>query len=315
MVGRPVRAAGALQELVMAIPATLARQAASRAASRTAPSAAGAIGSLAVTVLIDEATLTPKPGLVDARGNGAHKDMSLRLMTASAHSLHGAFVAMAEAGRRATHIEQSLRERLGALGREAEAAMLRATGGVNTHRGAIWCLGLLAGAAGWLRGESDAHRIASAAGAIARLQDRHRPAHTGNKGELACSAYGVGGARGQAEAGFPHVVGVGLPALRASRKRGDAESSARVNALLAIMAQLDDTCVLVRSGSKGLADMQAGAAAVLRDGGIGTLPGRRRLRELEAAMLACNASPGGSADLLAATLFLDRLPAVQQGEQ
>lgn len=295
----------------MAIPANLALAATTKAI----PAAASAIGGLAVDVLIEEASLTPKPGLVDARGSGAHQDMSLGLMIHSALSLRGAFVAMALAGQRARHIDHALRERLGALGREAEASMLHATGGVNTHRGAIWCLGLLAGAAGWLGKAGDAARVASVAGAIARLADRHRPVHTGNKGELARRAYGVDGARGQAEAGFPHVVGVGLPTLHASRARGDAESSARVNALLAIMARLDDTCVLVRAGREGLAGMQAGAAAVLEAGGVGTLPGRRRLRELEAAMQACNASPGGAADLLAATLFLDRLPAVQQGGQ
>ena len=269
---------------------------------------AGAIGALAEAVLIDEAMLSPKPGLVDARGSGAHRDLTLALMVASARSLRGGFAAMAEAGRESSGVDRPLREQLGALGRAAEATMLRATGGVNTHRGAIWCLGLLAGAAGLLPEGADAHAVADAAGAIAQLPDRHLPAHTGNKGELARQAYQVGGARGQAEAGFPHVVQRGLPTLRASRTRGDAEPTARVNALLAIMAGLDDTCVLARAGREGLATMQAGAAAVLAAGGIGTLPGRRLLHRLEAGMLARNASPGGAADLLAATLFLDRLP-------
>ena len=282
---------------------------------------ASAIGDLAVAVLVDEATLAPKPGLVDARSNGAHTDMSLPLMVASAHSLRDGFVAMAHAGQQARRIDVALRERLGALGRDAEAAMLRATGDVNTHRGAIWALGLLAGAAGWLgktRGTvPNAKAIAQMAAVIARLPDRHRPAHTGNKGELARAAFGVGGAREQAEAGFPHVMSIGLPTLREARARGDAEPTAQVNALLAIMARLDDTCVLARAGRAGLADVQAGADAVLDAGGIGTLAGRRRLHDLEATMQARNASPGGSADLLAATLFLDRLgalPAVQSGE-
>ncbi|MFJ5382490.1 triphosphoribosyl-dephospho-CoA synthase [Cupriavidus sp. CER94] len=272
---------------------------------------AGAIGGLAVAVLVDEARLAPKPGLVDARGNGTHADMSLTLMIASAHSLGDSFSAMAVAGQQARRIDVALRERLGALGREAETAMLRATGGVNTHRGAIWALGLLAGAAGWLgktRGAlPNAKAIAQMAAVIARMPDRHRPAHTGNKGELARAAYGVGGAREQAEAGFPHVMGIGLPMLREARARGDAEPTAQVNALLAIMARLDDTCVLARAGRAGLADVQAGADAVLDAGGIGTLAGRRRLHDLEATMHARRASPGGSADLLAATLFLDRL--------
>lgn len=279
---------------------------------------ADAIGDLAVGVLVDEATLAPKPGLVDARGTGSHQDMSLRLMIESAHSLRDHFVAMALAGQQARRIDVHLRERLGALGREAETVMLRATNGINTHRGAIWAIGLLAGAAGWLGRARSANAVAQMAGVIARLPDRHRPDHTGNKGELARAAYGVGGAREQAEAGFPHVVGTGVPTLRDCRARGDAEPTAQVNALLAIMAQLDDTCVLARAGRGGLAEVQAGADAVLDAGGIGTLAGRRRLHDLEATMHALRASPGGAADLLAATLFLDRLPAVQDsylGEQ
>lgn len=282
---------------------------------------ADAIGALAEAVLIEEAMLSPKPGLVDARGSGAHRDLTLALMIDSARSLRHGFAAMAAAGRQAAEIGQPLRERLGALGRTAEATMLRATGGVNTHRGAIWCLGLLSGAAGLLGDRADAASVAEAAGAIARLPDRLRPAHTGNKGELARRAYRVGGARAQAEAGFPDAMARGLPTLHASRARGDAEATARVNALLAIMARLDDTCVLARAGREGLAAMQAGAAAVLAAGGIGTVPGRRLLHALEAAMLARNASPGGAADLLAATLFLDRLgrppaaAAIPQGER
>ncbi|MFJ1259901.1 triphosphoribosyl-dephospho-CoA synthase, partial [Cupriavidus sp. CuC1] len=108
--------------------------------------------------------------------------------------------------------------------------------------------------------------------------------------------------------GFPHVLRAGLPELQRSRARGDAEPSARVNALLAIMQRLDDTCVLARAGREGLSLMQQGASRVLAAGGIGTLAGRRLLHQLEAGMLACNASPGGAADLLAATFFLDRLP-------
>lgn len=272
---------------------------------------AGAIADLAVGVLVDEATLAPKPGLVDARGNGSHRDMTLHTMLVSAHSLRDSFAAMALAGSQARRIDVALRERLGALGREAEAVMLRATGGVNTHRGAIWALGLLAGAAGWLGQPRHANAVAQMAGVIARLPDRYRPAQTGHPGERARATYGVGGAREQAEAGFPHVVGVGLPALRDGRARGDAEPTARINALLAIMAKLDDTCVLARAGRAGLAEVQAGAEAVLDAGGIGTLAGRRRLHELEDTMAARDASPGGAADLLAATLFLDRLPAVQ----
>lgn len=270
-----------------------------------APRHTAGLAQMAVTALIDEATLTPKPGLVDLRGRGAHRDLDWLLMCHSAWALHPAFCAMADAGARGAHTLR-LREQIGRIGREAEAAMMQATGGINTHRGAIWALGLLLTAAA----ENTATTIAGVAlraGEIARHDDRYAPAWTGNKGEAACHRFGVGGARGQARAGFPHVTGIALPCLRASRRRGDSEDTARLNALLSVIAELDDTCVLSRGGSAALAAVQAGAASVLSAGGAASASGRRALRRLEADMLARDVSPGGAADLLAATLFLDRL--------
>ncbi|NMF87936.1 triphosphoribosyl-dephospho-CoA synthase [Aromatoleum petrolei] len=262
----------------------------------------------AVAALIDEVTLSPKPGLVDFRGRGAHRDLSWPLMCHSARTLHPAFAAMAAAGEAEGEL-QALRERIGAIGRDGEAAMLRATGGINTHRGAIWALGLLVTAVAQMPGRGDAGLVAARAAALARLPDRFAPAATGHKGERACRAYGVGGARAQAQAGFPHVTRAALPTLRASRERGDPEDAARLNALLAVMAELDDTCVLSRGGPTALAAVQDGAAGVLAAGGAGRAAGRRALRALEKHLLALDVSPGGAADLLAATLFLDRVEA------
>ena len=145
------------------------------------------------------------------------------------------------------------------------------------------------------------------AGVIARHADRDAPKFTGHKGEQACRAFNVAGARGQAQAGFPHVVGLGLPEPKRSRDRGDGESSVRLNALLAIISKLDDTCVLSRGGPAALTQVQHAAAAVLDAGGAATLAGRRLLRRFVADAVESNLSPGGAADLLAATLFLDRV--------
>ncbi|WP_245714413.1 triphosphoribosyl-dephospho-CoA synthase [Janthinobacterium psychrotolerans] len=264
--------------------------------------------------LLDEVTLSPKPGLVDLRSRGAHTDLNWALMCHSACALQPVFQAMADAGA-AIGDDDALRQRIGAIGREGEAVMMAATGGVNTHRGAIWALGLLVTAAAQLqeRGDSLAPTaVAARAGALARLTDRSAPGETGNKGQLACRQYQVGGARGQALAGFPHVIEVGLPALRAARARGDNPTTARLNALLAIIASLDDTCVLSRGGVAALLAVQAGAARVLAAGGAGTLAGTEALLALETKMLELHVSPGGAADLLAATLFLDSLA---MGEQ
>lgn len=270
---------------------------------------AAQLAGLAVDALVDEAMLTPKPGLVDMRGSGAHSDLTWLLMCRSACALYPAFLRMAEAG---AGIDDPalLRRRIGAIGREAEAAMMAATGGVNTHRGAIWALGLLVTAAA--RGSGlDAAAIAHQAGLLACIDDPGAPASTGNKGELACRTHGVGGARGQARAGFPAVIGAALPMLRLSRARGDGEAQARVNALLAIMTTLDDTCLLARGGRHALHATRSGARRVLALGGIATPHGRAALRGLEARMRRLHVSPGGAADLLAAALLLDRIDTIR----
>jgi triphosphoribosyl-dephospho-CoA synthase len=270
------------------------------------PARAGRLAQLAVDALVDEAMLTPKPGLVDMRGSGAHTDLSWLLMCRSAYALQPAFRAMAEAGTSIGDMGE-LRRRIGAIGREGEAAMMAATGGVNTHRGAIWALGLLVTAASACGEGADAVLIASSAGALASIDDPDAPAQTGHKGERACREHGVGGARGQARAGFPSVIEAALPMLQLSRARGDAEAHARVNALLAVMAGLDDTCLLARGGRKALGATQLGARRVLALGGIGTPNGRKALARLEARMRLLHVSPGGAADLLAGALLLDRI--------
>ena len=259
----------------------------------------------ATQCLSDEARLSPKPGLVDSRGNGAHHDLTLALMEQSAHSLTPTFQALAlQSWLRPADI--ALRQTIGRLGREGEQAMMAATGGVNTHRGAIWALGLLVSAVAMLGGEATVPAVAATAAALAKLPDDAAP-KVFSKGLRATHRYRVPGAREEAQQAFPHVLQYALPQLRLSRRNGGSESHARIDALMAIMTSLTDTCVLSRAGMEGLKTMQRGARAVLSAGGSATPKGQQALGVLDRQMLALNASPGGAADLLAATLFLDRI--------
>jgi triphosphoribosyl-dephospho-CoA synthase len=259
----------------------------------------------AVQALVAEALLTPKPALVDQRGPGAHPDLDLGSLLRSAHSLRAGFRSMALAASVGSP-DVALRERLGALGRSAEQRMLAATGGSNAHRGAIWVLGLWVAALSHGPAGRTLTEIAALAARLARLPDRHAPALSSN-GARVCRLFGVRGARGEAAAGFPHVLRVGLPALRASRRRGDDEQCARLDALMAIMGSLDDTCLLHRGGWPALRAAKRGARGVLALGGTASAPGWRALLALDAELLQRYASPGGGADLLAACLFLDGL--------
>lgn len=264
------------------------------------------LADLAVDALIDEADLSPKPALVDRRGNGAHTDLHLGLMHASALALWPAFKEMAEAALEFGEIGLPLREAIGRIGREGEQAMLTTTNGVNTHRGAIWALGLLVTAAALDTKSISAGAVTLRAARLALLDDRYAPRPLSHGAQVA-QRYGARGAREEAQLGFPSVVQRGLPQLKRSRAAGHGEQNARLDGLLAIMTELADTCVLYRAGEQGLHAMQHGAQAVLDAGGSASLTGRRRLHELDQQLIALNASPGGAADLLAATLLLDRI--------
>jgi triphosphoribosyl-dephospho-CoA synthase len=276
--------------------------------------AARRLAHLARQALIAEAELTPKPGLVDRRGAGAHTDLSLDIMRRSALAIEPYFCQMALASEH-TRPGQLIRERLALIGRQAERAMLDATGESNSHKGAIWTLGLLVAALAMHDNDTvTASAVATTAKVIASFEDRAIPRLVSHGDEVA-QRYGVAGARGEALSGFPHIVDVALPALRRRRRSGATQQVARLDALLSIMASLDDTCLLYRGGRAALAAAKEGAAAVQAAGGTGTTLGRELLGQLDRRLLELNASPGGSADLLAAALFLDAVERRQNDVQ
>jgi triphosphoribosyl-dephospho-CoA synthase len=266
-----------------------------------------AIADLAVGALRAEAQLTPKPGLVDRRGSGVHTDMNLEMLLASADALHEGFAECATAAQDLP-LGTALRARVGVIGRTAEQHMLAVTGGVNTHRGALWSLGLLAAGVARHRDMNSAIQFAAA---LAMHPDPGLPATADSHGARARRRYGASGAIGEAQNGFPHVVSHALPTLRRARSRGVDEVFARLDALLAAMAHLADTCLLHRGGAAGLTAIRHGARRVLAAGGSATPAGRRRLAELDELARTRRLSPGGSGDLLSAALFLDSLPTHQ----
>ncbi|WP_319452261.1 MULTISPECIES: triphosphoribosyl-dephospho-CoA synthase MdcB [unclassified Mycobacterium] len=284
---------------------------------RSAPALPTAwIAAAAVRAIRTEAGLTPKPGLVDARGNRSHPDMSVALLEASAESLRGALRECADAAREHP-LGLNLRAQVGVIGRTGERRMRSVTGGVNTHRGALWALGLLAAGAANVtssgycvpsRRVDTIHAAAAYAGELAAVPDIGAPDRVMTNGQRAWLRYGTGGALSEARSGFPHVVHVGLPALWASRRRGEGEECAALNALIAIMASLDDTCVLHRGGPRALDFVHRSATGILEAGGCATATGRRKLEWFCVRADWRRLSMGGSADLLSATLFCDLLP-------
>jgi triphosphoribosyl-dephospho-CoA synthase len=254
-----------------------------------------------------EADAWPKPGLVTPVDSGSHRDMNYASFVDSIASLKGYFAEVAEAGALgATYAE------IQPIAIAAEARMLAATRGANTHRGAIFNLGLLVAAAAWRAvrpefAERSCGAVVAQVWGPAILASRCRaPASHGN---AVWRRYAVGGAREEAAAGFPAVYETGLPALRRLLAAGVGEEEALVGTLMALMAELHDTNLLWRGGEAGLRDVQAAAAAFNRAGGVRQAGWREALLEIHAWMVVRNLSPGGSADLVAATWLAHRLEA------
>ncbi len=259
------------------------------------------IGQLAAECLRLELHTYPKPGLVSHFDQGAHPDMNCSLLEASAATLLPFFQQLADAGRRDADMNTLRR-----IGLAAEARMLRCTGGVNTHRGAIFGLGLLCAAAGLREQRGLEHPLGQIVAARWGGDIAAGPRLPSSHGVMAQRRYGAGGARAEAAGGFRSLYEVALPALRQGYRLAPGDwQAARVQCCMALIARVNDTNLLHRGGPDGLAFAQAAARAFLDAGGIGQadwLPGARAVHH---AFVARNLSPGGSADLLGMALFLE----------
>jgi triphosphoribosyl-dephospho-CoA synthase len=263
------------------------------------------IGRLAVRSLHTELVLAPKPGLVSPRDSGSHRDMDAATFMRSLFALRGYFGDVTAAAATGARLAE-----LRALGIAAERRMLSATGGINTHRGAIFSLGLLAAAAGWLVHRGHAPSGARIGDTVARLWGpailaaTPRAGRDKSHGLTVARRYGAGGARREAAAGFPTLFEVGLPTLRRVLEHTASKRLALVQTLFSLMATLDDTNVLYRGGQAGLRLVQHSAQTFLAAGGVLQPAWERRALEIHRLIVGHNLSPGGSADLLAASWFV-----------
>lgn len=261
------------------------------------------IAALAQQALLHEVGVTPKPGLVDRRNTGSHRDMDFFTFQRSAVALYPYFETCARLGRQTRNL--SPQETFAALrfpGKVAEGEMLAATGGVNTHKGAIFSLGVLCGALGRLdREQWQPEPVLDLCGRMTEglLQDFERPGDT--VGHRLYREYGITGIRGQAAAGYPAVGQIGLPKLEAGLNRGLSLNDAACCALLAILAGTVDTNMIHRGGIIRQEEIARELRALLEKE---PFPSRETLEDMDDRFIRENLSPGGSADLLAMTLML-----------
>lgn len=264
------------------------------------------IGNKAVYALICEVYATPKPGLVDRNNTGSHTDMDLRMFVASAEALFPYFTACARIGMETKHWSPT--ETFGLLraeGLAAEPVMYAQTNGANTHKGAIFTMGLLCGAAGRTESSEPERLLAEVRAMTAGLCDRDfAGVHVENAvtaGQKLYVQYGITGVRGQAEAGYPALLHVGLPVLEQGLADGLDLNDAGCAALLHLLCAVTDTNIIARSDMDTAKAMTDKIAAILLET---PYPDKAVIEALDGEFIEKNLSPGGAADLLAATYFL-----------
>ena len=265
----------------------------------------------AVRSLYYELTLYPKPGLVSLVDNGSHTDMDASTFMRSLFALRHYFRAIAWAGMRRTSFAE-----LKALAIDAETRMLKATGGINTHRGAIFCMGMLCAAMAACRAQQIALSIPAVRAVLLILWGDALTAHAAiNVAEVArtdvshglqvAADHAVGGAREEGALGFPAVFEIALPQLQESLAAGRDVQSARVDTLFALMAHISDTNIYHRGGAGGAALVRQSSRAFLQAGGTGAVDWQDRAEHIHHQFVQERLSPGGAADLLAAACLVN----------
>lgn len=274
---------------------------------------AGEVARLAVGSLYAELCLYPKPGLVSLVDTGSHSDMDATTFMRSLFSLRHYFKSICLAGQNDAPFTM-----LKQLGIAAEKAMLKATRGINTHRGAIFSLGLLCAAAGRARAQGTPMTPAALRAAMLIRWGEELAMHASASSTLAAASnglrvaarYAASGAREEGALGLPSVFEIGVPALQAARARGATMTMARVDALFALMAHISDSNVYHRAGPQGARTVRLHARRFLDAGGTANRAWHALALASHRVFVERRLSPGGAADLLAASCLVQSIAAL-----
>lgn len=262
-----------------------------------APAAVPALLSEGAAYALEtELDLTPKPGLVDVNSKGPHPDMSLYMMKKSISVITPYFRKMADV---TFFNPQPTAEELVKIGRDAEEAMLNASGGINTHRGALFSLGICVAAAARQIAKRVVLNDMNLRAEIAVIAEA-LPASKGiapdSNGRKAITQYNIKGAHKNACEAYPQLFDEWLPAYTRMRKEG--EGHALYKLLLLIISSLEDTNVYHRAGAEGAEFARKSAKECLDDFSM------QKLESLDREFTEKNISTGGAADMLALTIFI-----------
>jgi len=274
-------------------------------------------GFLARQALLEEVYTSPKPGLVDALSSGAHSDMNVQTFVRSAYAIAPYFNVMAQAGEGWEGPLPLLFPQIRAIGMQAERAMNRATGKVNTHKGLIFSLGILSTVHGYAcrhYAKVEAPLLCSLSQALTYdgLEEDFKYMGKQSLKELSHGQqlfvnHQNKGIRGEVQMGFSSVTRYGLPVYQHLMRTHQESNRSKLQVLLHLLSEVEDSNVLFRKGSETLHEVQFTAKELLHFKGAFNNEVVQELAELDVSYAQRRISSGGCADLLAVTLFLDGL--------
>lgn len=287
------------------------------------------IGALAYRALLEEVYTTPKPGLVDLATTGAHTDMDVHTFERSAAALCPWFVRMTLEGETFQGTPRELFLKIRTYGIAAEQKMYRATGGVNTHKGLVFTLGIFCAAAGRLTKEGKRITVRELVymeqlmtAEILKEEILHlvSPSDAEDQTEgfqtngiKNLQAYGTAGIRGEALLGYPSVTEAALPVLQQGKREGRDWNLVKLQVLMTLMSQVQDSNILSRTCPEVLKNVHKEAKMFLDAGGAYQKDAVQILLQMDRSFIQRNISAGGCADILATAVFLDSL--VEEGEE
>lgn len=264
--------------------------------------------------MLTEVGCTPKPGLVDLYNSGSHHDMNYNTFVKSTYSLESTFEKCIFAGFKHDKKLSDLFPKLQEIGLEGEEKMYKATGGINTQKGLIFSMAIIAAAGGYALRQDLLLKVKNLIPLVKRITRglvarnfsgiKNKCSSKLTAGEKAFIKYNMSGIRGEVEAGFPSVCKISLPTLNKFIEKGFGFNDSLLASLLALMSQVKDTTIISRGGSDSLDWMHNYAAAIYSEYiKAGSKTRIDLLKQMNAMFVARNLSPGGCADLLAVTVL------------